>query len=298
MYNKLPRDFYVVNPYVFVGKLIAYCMLVALSAWGAVSAPGPWSIFAQALLGVLFAHAVELQHQCLHHTAFRDPRLNHLVGFLLGIPMLVSYSHYRARHLHHHKWLGTSRDAEFFDYRRDAPHSWWALLSQAYSMRRYRKIMQAMLLSLQGYGHSDARSLPEEWAIRIEYCLLAGFIFAGSLLSFLCHSLFLVQVWLVPLLLSAEATHYLIELPEHFRCDTTSRRVWRSTRTILGSRFSFWLTNGNNFHVEHHLYPRAPIERLPEIHQRVAPALEVQDVSYWAFFFGLIRTPHPSKEQQ
>ena len=41
---------------------------------------------------------------------------NRIAGFLTGAPMLVSYTHYRFQHLHHHRFIGTDKDKELFDY--------------------------------------------------------------------------------------------------------------------------------------------------------------------------------------
>ncbi|HEX2039464.1 MAG TPA: fatty acid desaturase, partial [Acidimicrobiales bacterium] len=84
-------------------------LFVALTGAGAaaVALTAGWArLPGQVLLGVMFAHALELQHQCLHGTGLATARANRWAGRLLGAPMLVSYSHYRARHLRHHRYLG------------------------------------------------------------------------------------------------------------------------------------------------------------------------------------------------
>ena len=68
------------------------------------------------LLGVMFAHGVELQHQALHGQGFRHRGVNEFFGVLLGLPMLVSFAAYQASHLRHHRHLGTPQNREFFDY--------------------------------------------------------------------------------------------------------------------------------------------------------------------------------------
>ena len=83
-----------------------------------------------------------------------------------------------------------------------------------------------------------------------------------------------LALWVVPLVLSAEAAHFLIELPEHFGCDKPTRDVMTNTRTVMASRFMFWLTNGNNYHVEHHYSPQVPVERLPELHRLLSPRIK------------------------
>ena len=50
-----------------------------------------------------------------------------------------------------------------------------------------------------------------------------------------------------------------------------------------------WFTNGNNFHVEHHLMPNLPIERLPDLHSEVRERLRYLEPGYVHYFRQLIR---------
>lgn len=94
------------------------------------------------IAGVMYAHAVELQHQCLHYTAFKKPHLNKFFGIILGAPMFVSFSEYRKIHLKHHKNLGTQEDEEFFTSR----------------FKRYIKVLdfrKKKRFGIHGYAHSS-----------------------------------------------------------------------------------------------------------------------------------------------
>ena len=307
------------NSMFFVRWLLIWGVIVALCVSVLVLGPGLLVPPVAIVLGVMYAHAVELQHWCLHRLAFRiepgsglakflrcletrlglarDSKrlqrlvslLHRLVGILLGLPMLVAYSHYRARHLEHHRWLGTPKDKEFFDYSRRL-NSWTALLVQAYSLRRYPHVSQEIWNALRGRTCADARSPEEARHIRQEYCLMAALLVAAGGLSLAWHSLVIFKVWVLPLLLSAEAAHYLIELPEHFRCETGTQDLMRNTRTVVASRFSRWLSARNNFHIEHHYHAGISPEKLVDLHPLLAPQMVYLERSYWTFLKGTVRS--------
>ena len=73
---------------------------------------------------------------------------------------------------------------------------------------------------------------------------------------------FILKAWLVPMLLVGQPIHLLVELPEHIGCAAASTDPLRNTRSIGGSWFSRWFTNGNNFHVEHHILPALSMDQL------------------------------------
>jgi fatty acid desaturase len=111
------------------------------------------------------------------------------------------------------------------------------------------------------------------------------------------RSSLVIRIWVLPLLLVAEPVHFWVELPEHFGCDLTTMNVLLNTRTIRGSWLSFWFTNGNNFHVEHHLYPRIAIDKLPRVHATLRDDLQFFDRSYWSFLrMVLSREPPVSRD--
>jgi fatty acid desaturase len=50
----------------------------------------------------------------------------------------------------------------------------------------------------------------------------------------------------------------------------------------------YWLTNGNNYHVEHHLYPNLPIDRLHELHDFIKKECIYISESYFQYYRGII----------
>jgi len=78
-------------------------------------------------------------------------------------------------------------------------------------------------------------------------------------------------------------------LPEHHRCDALDQNIFVNTRTIRSNWLATWFTNGNNYHVEHHLMPNMPIERLPELHACVRGQIRNFHPTYISYFRSLLR---------
>lgn len=285
-----------VRPGAFAAKLAAYAALTAAGGFLATRAsPGQW-IPGVLLLGCMFAHAAELQHQALHNLGFRRARANTVAGVLLGLPMLTSFAAYRVSHLRHHRDLGTPDNREFFDYGDQyGGHSgrspafvafgWFLRFSMVLHYVQFARTLGRTVLW---------RNIPGETArtsrrIRRDYWIMLAAIAALAAVAALGDPWLALRLWLLPLVAVAAPVHALIELPEHFRCDTDTTDPFANTRTIRSTRLATWFTNGNNYHVEHHLMPNLPIERLPELHTLVRDQLHYFHPSYSDYFRTLLR---------
>ncbi len=292
-YRDMQRD---INSWIFTAKLALVALLLAggsaLTLTGAV-----WArVTGTVVLGLTFAHMLELQHETLHSSAFRGRRRNVIAGVALGLPLLVSFSAYQVSHLRHHRDLGTPANQEFFDYgdqygRQDGarwkPVGLWAyrLLMAAH----YRQFVITSGRVVTGRAPAANESPLTQRRIRRDYLVILGTLLAAAVASALTGSLGVVWAWLLPMAVVGLPAHALIELPEHFRCDTDTPDVLQNTRTITSNRFMAWLANTNNFHMEHHLMPNLPFHRLAELHRDVAPKARFFHPSYTSFFRALVR---------
>lgn len=247
------------TPHSFLIKLLVLCLLLLCSLLLITSSHFVLKALGVLLLGIMFAHCLELQHQCLHDQAFASKRLNRLVGFALGIPMLVSFCHYRARHLHHHAHLGRKTDSEFFEYDSKNDLRTTALLIDFFGLKRIVSCVLRMLAGWHLVKLNDEHLSPQTKA---EYRVISMLLVALATVSASTETFAIFTLWILPLVLVAEPAHFLIELPEHFLCERNTLDVYQNTRSIKGSWFSKWLTNGNNFHVEHHRKPSLSFSQL------------------------------------
>ena len=113
----LDPEYFHKRPAVFVAKFAFALVLIAAGwLWVALQTTVVSVVVTVLTTGLMYAHLVELQHECLHEHAFRSRTLNRLFGFMCGVPMFSSYSHYKYDHLRHHAFLGTPQNREFFNY--------------------------------------------------------------------------------------------------------------------------------------------------------------------------------------
>ncbi|MEV8633636.1 fatty acid desaturase [Streptosporangium sp. NPDC051023] len=279
----------------FVLKLLVCAAITAAGLLFALQ-PAPWArILGVALIGCMFAHAAELQHEALHNLAFRNKRANTIVGTALGLPMLISFTAYRVAHLRHHRYLGTAMNREFFDYGDqygDAAGKTGFQRAMDWAARftmfhHYRVFLANLWHSLLGRDF-DGETRTVSRRIRHDHFLILGSISTLTVISVAFGSQFVLWAWLLPLLIVAAPVHALIELPEHHGCETLDTDVFANTRSVRSNRLMMWFTNGNNFHVEHHVMPNLPISRLPDLHLEIRDRLRYFHTGYFDYFRKLM----------
>lgn len=286
----LSKSFFVKRPGIFTAKFAAAVLVIA-AVWILFAVrPAWWSgLVAVVVNGLMYAHLVELQHECLHEHAYRQRWLNRLVGFVCGAPMLSSYWHYKYDHLRHHAFLGTPQNREFFNYRFTGLGSPSGFLRGCYHLGRYVDVARNIGRSLVGRTHPEVSKDIAAKKIRTEYQVLAVLIAGAVVGSVLTGSYYLLVIWLLPTLLVSEPTHFLIELPEHFGLNTqTNPDVLSNTRTVQASWFGRWLTNDNDVHTAHHYHQGVPMVNVRKLHATIADRVATVEPSYWSFYKGVI----------
>jgi fatty acid desaturase len=278
---------------VFLFKLGVALVIGAAAVTLILSGGLPSQVAGILILGALYTHMVELQHQCLHHSAFTTAKPHRIVGVPLGLPLLVSYSHYRVRHLQHHRHLGTPQDSEFFGFDTRKPLTWGLLARGTFDYGRLLTVAREIYRSWRGTWQYDAGDISDRRRRDVvnEYRMMVVPIAAAAVATYAGHGDLVLQLWLLPLLV-AIPMHFLLELPEHILCDSDTTDVLRNTRSIKGSWFSTWYTNGNNLHVEHHAAMTVSINRLRERHGEVRASAKYVERSYPAFYWAIAREAH------
>jgi fatty acid desaturase len=265
-------------------KLAVYLLVLAILGGLVLWLPGMVRILPSLLLGLAFAHAVELQHQCLHNTAYRSKFWNRLIGVSLGLPSLVSFSDYQNSHLKHHRLLGTPADKEFFNYGYRKLTSFTTVIPHLWMVRHYKDVMGYIARSAIGQlvRREDANPVMAK-RIRFEYQLMAVVLGAIAVVTIVFWTPTLLYLWLIPFVV-AVPTHALIEMPEHIGCDRSIPNILVNTRTLKANKLLVWFVNGNNYHVEHHWMPGVPNDKFPVLHNFVQTRIEYFDSSYWIFY--------------
>jgi fatty acid desaturase len=287
----LPKDLFGRRPARFTAKFAFGIVLIAAAYLTILLGLAGWlgAAVAVVVLGLVYAHLVELQHEALHEHAYRSRRLNRVFGFLCGLFMLSSFSHYKFEHLRHHAFLGTPQNTEFFNYRFENLGSWRGFAVAAFHPGRYWDVLRNIIRSLLVRPIPGVNRDRDLGRIRTEYRLFAAVLAGAVTASVLTGSYFMVVAWLLPALLVAEAAHFMIELPEHFGLNTqTDPNVLTNTRSINASRLAQWYTNYNNLHTAHHYHQGVPMARVAELHTIAKDGFQVVDPSYPRFYLKVI----------
>jgi fatty acid desaturase len=276
--------------YSFNQKLSTLLVLDILLGIAILLAPWPAKLLPQILFGAMFAHGVELLHELNHGKQFLNERLNQSVGLVLGLPLLTSPTLYKFLHGGHHKNLGTPQDTESFAYSYDQLTTIKGFIQNLSMSNHYLASINYMRTAvLDAMQLRDDMPLFIKTRIRYEFRLMASFIAIMLVLSIVFQTRLFLDVWFIPLILGGGPAHALIELPEHIECDSTTTDVFKNTRSIRASRFAQWYTNGNCFHVEHHLNPSLELDELRELHEEIATRIENLENSYPAFYGRILR---------
>ncbi|KIG16115.1 Fatty acid desaturase family protein [Enhygromyxa salina] len=250
--------------------------LIAME-WVAVSTVAVlcWQHWHPALyvLAVMFIGARQhslavMMHEGVHFRLARDKQLNDWMAELLcAWPLLFVSTHaYRRTHFTHHKHTGTAIDPDL-DRRHHAAFVF---------PRPRRSILRWLVVSTLGGGavrigrfmftmESSAKPRSDRRFAIARVLFLASL----ALVLTLTHAwLAFLVMWVVPLLTWAITAQEIRTIAEH---DGIPARPgdYGLTRTTLPTVFDrlFVLSQGINYHFEHHLYPSVPTYNLAALHE-------------------------------
>jgi len=279
------------RPYnrIYAVKITIYLFMVGIGVWGVIKLDRWYVVLAQLLLGAAYAHGVELTHQALHLTGFSNKRMNRFFGVLMSIPMLVSFSGYQDSHLYHHQNVGTPEDSEFFNYGNRNSIRIWDLITHFFMIEHFIKFFKFAFISFSNKEFQCKILKDKSIKIKNEYRIMAILFFGALLYTVASGNLIFIYIWLIPLFVFSSPIHALIELPEHYNCNNNSKNYFENTRTIQSNAFMTWFTNGNNFHVEHHIRAAAPIENLKDIHKEIGEKIMYKNRTYREFYISFIK---------
>ena len=266
---------------VSVGGLSA---LLAVAWWAAPAAP--WLPLVLTPLGVGFlARLFIVFHDCAHGSFFRKRRANDWVGRALGVLLWTPFGFWRETHARHHATSGDLGRRGVGDIETLTVAEYAALGRLA--RWRYRALRHPLVLfglgPLYQFGirHRVPLGLPEPrrtLAVSIllnDACLVALLAAAGAALG--PARLLLVAPWWLGMATLALWIFYVQHQFESALWAPPER--WRFAETALhGSAFYdlppllAWFTGYIGVHHVHHLAPRIPGYRLPEV-LRDHPAL-------------------------
>lgn len=259
-------------------RLAAHLLVLGISGflWG--TGPGWSKLPALLVYGIGLATMFCPTHECVHRTAFKNSKINDVVGWWVGLLSFYNSTFYRYYHKWHHRYTQIAgKDPELDDPR---PENWGQYLWKMSGLPWWRD-------KIVGHGKvamgnvEDCYFLPAsayDDVIRSTRLQLGAYVAIGLLSSALGHTEFIVVYWLLPLAVGQPFLRFVL-IAEHMGCSTTSNPLTntRTTLTLWPVRLLMW---NMPYHAEHHMYPSIPFHALPIAHQRLKEHFVQVDTGY------------------
>lgn len=206
-------------------------------------------------------HALFLiMHEATHYLLTKNRAWNDRISnYLAAWPVGFSTERYRLRHWHHHRYLNTDRDPDWFRKKTDPtwqfpmrPARYWQTTLPHLLGKGVREMVYAFLAL--GVNRSDlSRALPYYGAI------ILALTWFGAWKAFALY-------WLLPYFTVLPLLHRVRNATDHLAVPKS--HLLDGTRNVVGSRIGafFFAPHGGSLHLVHHLYPFIPTYRLEEAH--------------------------------
>ena len=231
------------------------------------------------LLAAASLHGISLfTHEAVHGGLSRRPWLNRLGGMLCALPVLQNYAAYKVLHLRHHADLGGGKDPDHY---------------ANYTGRRWLELLMHVGRLLLGYpayitlipilGWRQGTAAERRW-IETEVGLTA--VAVALAVAFIPGQV-LLHAWAIPMLILNTMVN-VRGMSQHTFLPESDHPV-RGTRTILSNPVTRFFMCNENYHLEHHLYPRVPWYNLPELHRTLRAELVAQGAPFIPSYFSFVR---------
>jgi fatty acid desaturase len=271
---------------------LGYLALVWAMALGAIAlfwAYPAWYTFALAFLVVSSRQQALLncEHECVHRKFLPSRRWNELVGrYLCAAPVGSPFAAAQARHLSHHRLLGTAEDPD-------------RELHAGDDQRTRRGLARHFVSGLLG-GYAGMvllgppaihAPLPKGTARPDLVSIIVIQVVIAAALTLAFAWWVYPALWLAPLATLTALCHLVRSFVEHAITDDETAGHGNRLITIHSNPIERGLLSPYfmNYHAEHHLVPSVPAPRLRELQERLANDHDVPPVLERSSYGGAIR---------
>ncbi len=231
------------------------------------------------LMGIALNSLAIFIHEGLHGLLAKNTHTNHLLSFLVGLPILISATAYYTTHVNHHYELGRKLDyGTYKQHTRRPSLVWIAYLLQL----TLGSIIYILFIPFLGFWSASRTSRA--------FILLEYFVIVTVFILFVTNvpATIILFYWFYPLLVMNILTN-IRGIASHALGD--QENIYLSSRTVKGSELISILFLNENYHLEHHIFPRTPSYNLPKMHTLIWNRLPqaIYSKSYAHFLFGLMK---------
>lgn len=269
-----------------LGRLVLFAVLY-LGAAAAVTVlaeqeSGGWSRLVRAPLYVLAAaslHGISLfTHEAVHGVLARHPGVNRALGALCAWPVLQNFAAYKVLHLKHHADLGGGLDPDH--YTNYTPRSWLLFLM---NWGRLLLGYPAYITMIPILGWRQGMEADRRWIV---FEVVSAYLLLGLAIAWV-PSAALLHGWVIPMLIINTLVN-IRGMSQHTLLPEADHPI-RGSRTILTNRVTTFFMCNENYHLEHHLFPRVPWYNLPRLHALLREELIAQGAPFIPSYFAFVR---------
>ncbi|HWC34478.1 MAG TPA: fatty acid desaturase family protein [Mycobacteriales bacterium] len=229
---------------------------------------------------------LNIEHDCIHASFTRDKRRDQIIGILacaspVGSPWYAT----RARHLAHHRLIGTPGDP-------DRPLHDTADKASRWALTRYFGLALLGGYALRVLLSGAASTVPGEHKLRdLRNLVVAQLVLWGTAWAVLGEWWLYLVLWVLPLFTLTTFSHVIRSFVEHAVL-TEERPEHDNLLVSITSNpveLAFVAPFNMNYHAEHHMYPAVPAQRLPEVRAALATTAEPARLIRSAYLTALVR---------
>lgn len=273
------------GPYLRLTVFLAlYLVTATIACWLKPFASGSILLILACLPCYLVAaaslHGISLfTHEAVHGVLSRNVFWNRILGILCAFPVLQTFSAYKVLHLRHHKHLGHKGDPDHYDN-----YSRWTWL--VFTMHWLRLILgyPIYLVMIPILGYRQGTRSDRRWiVVEVLTLVTLAALVASSPISWST----LLNAWLIPMLI-INAFINIRGMSQHTFLEEPDDPV-QGTRSILTNRLTEFFMCNENYHLEHHLFPRVPWYNLRRLHSALKPQLDDRRAPFVGSYFEFVR---------
>lgn len=202
-------------------------------------------------------------HEGAHFALVADRRANLILGSFLGAALFFPTVGFGLTHWAHHRFTNSAKDPDTAVHTKYQVFWKRLLFARTHANRYYSKCLFDLYRNqklnadfITPFSRSELVTLAN---INIGFILLWMALYITAAIVDWRFALFGVLLPLLSLLPISGLRLYI----EH---TSTQPGVFKDSRTYSSPLFTVLLF-GNNYHLEHHLYPEVPCYRLPQVHR-------------------------------
>ena len=245
------------NPYKRSMEFLSFGILYVFGATLAYFSKGNIIITISGIIcmGISLNSLCILIHEGLHGLLAERPWVNHLLSFIVGLPILISATAYQTTHANHHYEIGRKLDYGTYRQHLKSPTLIWLAY---FTQLLLGSIVYIACIPFLAYKVANKRS---RFFIVAEYCII---IPCAVTVCLIADPASILIYWAYPIVIMSFLTN-IRGLASHALGDVEN--LYLSSRTIKSSKLVSFLFLHENYHLEHHIFPGAPSYSLRKIHE-------------------------------